>query len=196
MITRRRKSKRRTGGGSQSGAQAGRRALEGRGKWDGAGRFGTCARARMGSVCQHNRRPVFLIGSFEDRTINRSARSKVARRSERFLRRLLEGAEDCRLRSRGHEGNCLGNCRQWQRSDWRVRKDGVGVWNQWQRSDWRVRKDGVGVWNHDACRGLHRGRSSKTVGPGTGLFALFRSAMVRKWSAFDGLVRTSATIID
>ena len=65
----------------------------------------TLARARLGSVYLYNRLPVFLIGSFEDRTINRSAHSKVARRSERFLRRLPVGAEDCRLRSRGHEGN-------------------------------------------------------------------------------------------
>ncbi len=48
---------------------------------------------------EKNRRPVFPIGSFEDRTINRSERSKVARRSERFLRRLHVGAEDAGLGS-------------------------------------------------------------------------------------------------
>ncbi len=50
---------------------------------------------------ENNRRPMFPIGSFEDRTINRSARLKVARRTQRFLRRLHVGAEGCRL------GSCL-----------------------------------------------------------------------------------------
>ena len=46
------------------------------------------------------REPVFPIGSHEDCTMHRVARSKVARRTERFLRRLHVGSEDCRLCAR------------------------------------------------------------------------------------------------
>ena len=44
--------------------------------------------------------PASPIGSHEDFVTNRVARSKVARRTERFLRRLHVGSEDCRLCAR------------------------------------------------------------------------------------------------
>jgi hypothetical protein len=46
------------------------------------------------------RRPVFPIGDHEDCTMHRVARSKVARRTEQFLRRLHVRSEVCRVCAR------------------------------------------------------------------------------------------------